>query len=42
MKRHRPHLYTSGAEAVYARLGWHVSERFAWDGKPFTLMQRDL
>ena len=38
----RLHLYTSGAEAYYARLGWRVSERFPWDGKPFVLMQRDL
>jgi predicted N-acetyltransferase YhbS len=38
----RLQLYTSGAEAYYARLGWRVSERFPWDGKPFALMQRDL
>ncbi len=38
----RLHLYTSGAEAYYFRLGWRVSERFPWDGKPFALMQREL
>ena len=38
----RLHLYTSGAETYYARLGWRVSERFPWGGKPFVLMQRDL
>ena len=38
----RLHLYTSGAETYYARLGWRVSERFPWDGKPFVLMHRDL
>ena len=38
----RLHLYTSGAETYYARLGWHVSERFPWDGEPFALMHRDL
>jgi GNAT superfamily N-acetyltransferase len=38
----RLHLYTSGAEAYYAQLGWHVSERFPWDGEPFVLMHRDL
>ena len=38
----RLHLYTSGAETYYARLGWRVSEHFHWHGKPFVLMQRDL
>jgi GNAT superfamily N-acetyltransferase len=38
----RLHLYTSGAEAFYARLGWRVSEHFLWNGEPFVLMQRDL
>ena len=37
----RLHLYTSGAETYYARLGWRISERFPWDGRPFVLMQRD-
>ncbi len=39
---HRLHLYTSAAETYYARLGWRVSERFPWNGKPFVLMHRDL
>ncbi len=38
----RLHLYTSGAETYYAKLGWRIAERFPWNGKPFTLMQRDL
>ena len=38
----RLHLYTSGAEAYYARLGWSLSEHFPWDGEPFALMHRDL
>jgi len=38
----RLHLYTSGAETYYARLGWRVLEHFPWDGEPFALMHRDL
>jgi hypothetical protein len=38
----RLHLYTSGAEPYYSRLGWRVSERFPWGGRPFVLMHRYL
>ena len=38
----RLYLYTSGAEAYYARLGWRLSEHFPWDGEPFSLMYRDF
>jgi hypothetical protein len=37
----RLHLYTSGAEPYYSRLGWRVSERFPWGGRPFVLMHSE-
>lgn len=36
------HLYTSKAEAFYARLGWIARERFDWHGERLTLMTRRL
>jgi GNAT superfamily N-acetyltransferase len=35
-------LYTNTAEWVYARMGWRIVETVFHNGKPFTLMRRDL
>jgi GNAT superfamily N-acetyltransferase len=32
-------LYTNGAEAVYARLGWRVRERELYEGRTVTIME---
>jgi GNAT superfamily N-acetyltransferase len=35
-------LYTSTAERIYARAGWQTVETVQHDGKPFSLMRRDV
>ncbi|KMO28835.1 hypothetical protein VQ02_30845 [Methylobacterium variabile] len=35
-------LYTRSAEALYARIGWRTVESFAYRGKAYALMRRDL
>lgn len=36
------HLYTTEAEAFYAKVGWSVRDRFTQNGEAFTLMARQL
>jgi GNAT superfamily N-acetyltransferase len=38
----RLYLYTSEAEALYARLGWETIERCAFQGQPVAVMLREL
>jgi GNAT superfamily N-acetyltransferase len=33
-------LYTNGAEAVYAKLGWRARERQTYEGRTVTIMER--
>jgi GNAT superfamily N-acetyltransferase len=35
-------LYTNTAEALYARQGWRIDERFLRRGMPYALMKREL
>ncbi|MGF3024504.1 GNAT family N-acetyltransferase [Methylobacterium aquaticum] len=35
-------LYTRSAEALYARIGWRNVETFAYRGRMYALMRRDL
>jgi GNAT superfamily N-acetyltransferase len=35
-------LYTGSAERIYARLGWSTVEQIVHQGRPCTLMRRDL
>ena len=35
-------LYTVSAERIYSRAGWLIAERILHNGKPATLMRRDL
>jgi predicted N-acetyltransferase YhbS len=38
----RLHLYTTGAAAFYAKLGWSVQDRTDWKGLETAFMVRDL
>jgi GNAT superfamily N-acetyltransferase len=38
----RLHLYTTDADAFYARLGWLVHDRTNWKGRDAAFMIRDL
>ena len=35
-------LYTRSAEALYAQIGWRNVETFAYRGRMYALMRRDL
>jgi hypothetical protein len=36
------YLYTNDAQGVYERLGWYVVEEAVDNGRPVTIMRRDL